>query len=172
MGFHAGILYNINLVGDFFSIQPELLYTSKGFKNQDLEIELPTGTFRREGTINYNYLDLPVLARIKAGPLYVEAGPQASYLLGVNNKIKESLDGERISSSTTDRDKEGLTDFELGYAAGVGLAFNNLSVGVRYNGSFTDLVDENPQDYFDGDLVDARHSVFMLTLALKFSSAR
>lgn len=173
IGFHAGLTYNIPVISNFFSVQPELLYSNKGFKYEDTELELPTGdTFRREGNMNYNYLELPVLARIKAGPLYVEAGPQASYLLSVNNNIKEYVNGDRTSSSTTERDKDGLKDFELGYAAGVGLTTGNLSIGLRYNGSFTDFVDKDPNDYFEGDLTDARHSTIMLTLGYSFSAAR
>lgn len=173
LGFHAGLTYNIPVAGDFFSIQPELLYSNKGFKYEDFEASLPTGEFRREGNLNYNYLELPVLARIKAGPLYFEGGPQASYLLSVNNNIKEYVNDERTSSSTTEIDKDDLKDFEFGYAAGVGFTTGNVSLGLRYNGSFTDFMDDSSSEYFDDEnFRDARHSTIMLTLGLNFSAAR
>jgi len=173
-GFHAGITYQLAIVEDFFSIQPELLYSQKGFKNNEDEFQsdLLNINVRREGTVNYSYLDLPVLAKIKAGPLYFEAGPQASYLLSVNNKTKTYNDGELQDSDNDPESLDGLKRFELGYAAGIGLASNNgISIGLRYNGSFADFVDEgvNYGD-FDEDLTGARNSVIMLTVGFTFPS--
>lgn len=171
VGFHAGATLNFGIVDDFFSIQPELLYSVKGFKNSDEEFTLLGQTRRREGKVNYNYLDLPVLAKIKAGPLYFEAGPQASYLLSVNNETKTYVNGTLQSSTRDEKSKEGLAEFEMGYAAGIGLAAGNgISLGVRYNGSFSDFVDEDVN--FEGDLTNARHSTFMVTLGFTIPSAR
>ncbi|MBB6612977.1 PorT family protein [Pontibacter sp. Tf4] len=166
-GFHGGITYNIGIVDNFFSIQPELLYSQKGFKNADVEV----GTFRYVGKVNYNYLDLPVLAKIKAGPLYFEAGPQASYLLSVNNETKTYENGIERASTRDSKDKDGLKEFEFGYAAGVGLALgNSLNLGVRYNGAFSDFVDEDIT--YGGDISNARHSTIMFTLGITIPSAR
>ncbi|AKD05509.1 hypothetical protein PKOR_04155 [Pontibacter korlensis] len=169
--FHAGLILNFPIVDEFFSIQPELLYSRKGFKNSDEEFTLLNQTYRREGKVNYNYLDLPILARIKAGPLYFEAGPQASYLLNVNNETKEYINGSLQNTNRDEKSKEGLSEFEVGYAAGIGFeSRNGISLGVRYNGSFSDFVDEDVN--FEGDLTNARHSVFMVTLGLRFPSGR
>ncbi|MBW7468349.1 hypothetical protein ABID22_002688 [Pontibacter aydingkolensis] len=175
VGFHAGATLNFGIAGDFFSIQPELLYSNKGFKNSDeVYTTLTLQQRRREGKVNYNYLDLPILAKIKAGPLYFEAGPQASYLLSVNNETKTyDSNGTLITSTRDEKSKEGLTDLELGYAAGIGLAAKNgISFGVRYNGSFTDFAKDAPNDYFDGDLANARHSTIMVTLGFTIPSAK
>ena len=159
VGFHAGVTLNFGIVNDFLSIQPE-----KGFKNEKSEFSLLGQTYRREGKANYNYLDLPVLLRVKAGPLYFEGGPQASYLLRVNNKTKTYINNELQNTDVDKHSKEGLNKFELGYAAGVGLTSSNnaISFGVRYNGSFRDFV--NKDINFEGDLTNARHSVIMLTV--------
>ena len=170
-GFHGGITYNIAIVDNFFSIQPELLYSQKGFKNADTEFEAGGLKYRRTGKVNYNYLDLPVLAKIKAGPLYFEGGPQASYLLNVNNETKTYLNDELQSSSRDNKDKEGLKEFEFGYAAGVGLALgNSLNLGVRYNGSFSDFVDKDVN--FNEDITNARHSTIMFTLGITIPTGR
>lgn len=172
IGFHAGVMANFGIVEDFFSIQPELLYSVKGFKNEDSEFSLLGQTWRREGKVNYNYLDLPVLARIKAGPLYFEAGPQASYLLSVNNETRTYRNGTQQSSTRDQKSKEGLSEFEMGYAAGIGFtsANNAISFGVRYNGAFRDFVKEDVN--FDGDLTNARHSTFMVTVGLALPTSR
>jgi len=173
VSFHGGVTLNFPVVEDFFSIQPELLYSRKGFKNNSEEfMNLLLQKRRREGRVDYNYLDLPVLGHFNAGPLYFEFGPQLSYLLSVNNKT-ELYDGNgtRLSSETDAKSKDGLSDFEIGYAAGLGFkASNGISLGIRYNGAFSDFVKEDLN--FEGDLANARHSVFMLTLGLRFPSGR
>ena len=172
VGFHAGIMANFGIVDNFFSIQPELLYSVKGFKNEDSEFNLLGQTWRREGKVNYNYLDLPVLARIKAGPIYFEAGPQASYLLSVNNETRTYRNGNLQTSTRDEKSKEGLSEFEVGYAAGIGFtsANNAISFGVRYNGAFRDFVKEDVN--FDGDLTNARHSTFMVTVGFAIPTGR
>ncbi|MDX5420331.1 MAG: PorT family protein [Hymenobacteraceae bacterium] len=175
VGFHAGVMANFGIVENFFSIQPELLYSVKGFKHEDSEFTLPLlgQVRRREGKVHYNYLDFPVLAKIKAGPLYFEAGPQASYLLSVNNETKTyDGNGNLIASNTDSKSKSGLAEFEVGYAAGIGFtsANNAISFGVRYNGAFSDFVKEDVN--FDGDLTNARHSTFMVTVGLALPTSR
>lgn len=172
VSFHGGVTLNFPVVEDFVSIQPELLYSRKGFKSSGVTYtNLLLQERRREGSVNYNYLDLPVLAHFNAGPLYFEMGPQLSYLLSVKNET-EIFDGNgnRISSTESEKSKDGLAQFEVGYAAGIGFAANNgISLGLRYNGAFTDFVKDS-NTYFEGDLANARHSVFMLTLGVKFPS--
>lgn len=175
VGFHAGVTANFGIVENFFSIQPELLYSVKGFKYQGSEFSAPLlGTLRRsEGNVNYNYIDLPVLARIKAGPLYFELGPQASYLLSVKDKTKVyNSRNELVNEYSNEKSKDGLSEFEVGYVAGLGFtsANNAISFGVRYNGAFSDFVKEDVK--FNGDLTNARHSTFMVTVGLALPTNR
>lgn len=141
-GGHAGITANFPLSADnFFSIQPELLYSMKGAENDG-------NTWK----VKVNYLDIPVLGRVNAGPLYFEAGPQLS--------VKISDDREGTAPPTEDVKRTGL-----GYAAGVGLQATplGLSIGVRYNGDISKLYDNsNAPNY--------RNDVFMLTLGYLFGS--
>jgi hypothetical protein len=170
VSFHAGVTLNFPVVEDFVSIQPELLYSRKGFKSSGEEYtNLLLQKRRREGRVNYNYLDLPVLANVNAGSIYFELGPQLSYLLSVNNETEiYDGNGNQISSTSDEKSKEGLSEFEVGYAAGLGFrAQNGISLGLRYNGAFSDFVKEDVS--FEGDLSNARHSVFMLTLGLRFN---
>lgn len=172
VSFHGGVTLNFPIVSDFVSIQPELLYSRKGFKSSGEEYtNLLLQKRRREGSVSYNYLDLPILANVNAGPVYFEFGPQLSYLLNVNNETRlYDGNGNEISSTSDSKSKDGLSDFEIGYAAGFGFSSKNgISLGLRYNGALTDFVDD--KNYFDGDLSNARHSVFMLTLGIRVPSA-
>lgn len=175
IGFLGGVMLNADVTGDgFFSIQPELLYSQKGFENKPTEYNNTIAGVgyieKREGKVNYNYLDLPVLLKVNAGGFFVEAGPQISYLLSSNNSTKTTRTNaltSRVETFDTQNknDVSGLKRTELGYAAGLGYqADNGLSLGVRYTGAFSDFVKSDNGSYFNGDLANARHSAFQLSL--------
>lgn len=145
-GFHGGITSRFYLTSDdFFAIQPEVLFSTKGAESKD-------DSFKYK----ISYLDVPVLGRVNAGPLYFEGGPQVSFRVG--GDIESN--GQNIDD---DLDQFKRTSF--GYAAGVGLTSTplGLSLGVRYNGDISKLYDNE-------NVSDARNNVFMLTLAYMLPS--
>lgn len=143
-GGHGGLTANFPMSADnFFSIQPEILFSMKGAETKDDITK-----------IKVNYLDVPVLGRINAGPLYFEGGPQVS--------VRISGDVEQNGTNVQDN----LDDFKrtsFGYAAGIGLSATplGLSIGVRYNGDVSKLYD-------DSSAPNYRNDVFMLTLGYLF----
>ncbi|MBD1398527.1 PorT family protein [Pontibacter sp. JH31] len=147
-GGHGGLTANFPLSTDnFFSVQPELLFSMKGAE-----------TSNDQTKFKVNYLDVPVLGRVNAGPLYFEAGPQLS--------VRISGDVEQNGVNVID-DLDAFKRTSLGYAAGIGLAATplGLNIGVRYNGDISKLYDdENAPNY--------RNDVFMLTLGYLFGGAR
>lgn len=176
IGFLGGALLNIGLTDDsFFSVQPEVLYSQKGFENKPTEYAatvLGTGfTQKREGEVNYNYLDVPVLLKINAGGFVVEAGPQYSYLLSANNQTKVTNTAQpngtpQVSEAQDKTDVSGLNRNELGYVAGLGFqAANGLSLSLRYTGALNNFVKSDNSTHFNGDLKSARHAAFQLSLA-------
>ncbi|WP_051718445.1 porin family protein [Hymenobacter sp. IS2118] len=177
IGFLGGVMVNIPVVENFFSVQPEILYSQKGFDNKPTEFTTVLGAKqKREGSVNYNYLDVPVLLKINAGGFIVEAGPQYSYLLGSNNETKTTttpaLGGAPSTTQANDKnDVSGLNRNELGYLAGVGYQANNgLSLSLRYTGALSDFVKSDDNTYFNGDLKNARHSAFQLSLGYLIGS--
>ena len=178
VGFLGGVMLNVPLLEDgFLSLQPEILYSQKGFENKPTEY---TGLFgakqKREGQVNYNYLDVPVLLKVRASGLIFEAGPQYSYLLSANNQTKvtttPALGGTPSTAESQNKaDISGFNRNELGYVAGVGYeAENGLSLSLRYTGAFSDFVKSDNSTYFNGDLKNARHSAFQLSLGYLISS--
>ena len=145
-GGHAGLTANFPVSSDnFFSIQPELLYSMKGAETSADDVKW-----------KINYLDVPVLGRVNAGPLYFEAGPQVSFRIG----------GEvDVNNTTITDDLDDYKRTSLGYAAGVGLQATplGLSIGVRYNGDISKLYDNT-------NVGNYRNDVFMLTLGYLFGS--
>ena len=160
-GFTGGLTANFDLSGDgFLTLQPELLYTQKGYQYSDEKYTDAFGNdIKVKGDVNFNYLDLPVLLRINAGGLFFEGGPQVSYLLGVRDNSEFKINDESYEE-TEAIDKDDLSEIENGYAAVIGYQLNNvLSLGVRYNGSINALAKED-----NDELTNARHSVVMATI--------
>jgi hypothetical protein len=138
-GGHAGLTANFPISSDnFFSVQPELLFSMKGAKNDATDADL-----------RLYYIDVPVLARFNAAPLFFEFGPQLSINVGDN----VDLDGVDPDYRRTG----------LGYAAGLGIATPlGVSLGLRYNGDVSKLFDEGDAKMYN--------DVFMLSLGYTFTS--
>lgn len=143
IGFHAGLFMNAP-IAEGFSIQPELLYNSKGVKftysGQDANWHL-------------DYLSVPVMFQYNATPqFYLEAGPELSLLL--SSKMKGQ-------GSTVDL-KDNTNGFDFGLGLGAGYYFtSNVGLTARYVAGFNDIVKDN-----DGDAL--KNSAFQLGLAYKF----
>ena len=160
LGFVGGIGTSFPLISDgFLSIAPELLYSQKGYQYRDQEFKIGNVTYKRKGDIRYEYLDLPVLLKINAAGLIFEAGPLASYLLGIRDNTEEKV-GSKDYEETKVVSKGDLNKFEIGYAAGIGyLTPLGLTANLRYNGSISHLAKDD-----DDELGNARHSLFQLTV--------
>ncbi|NVO31400.1 porin family protein [Hymenobacter lapidiphilus] len=161
VGFHGGLMLNVGLVDDgFLSLQPEVLYSQKGYKYDSNQA---FGAFRREGDVTYNYIDVPVLLKVKAGNLFFEAGPQYSYLLKVKDESTRSLGGTVIARTESEKDLKNVNRNEFGYVAGLGFQSDSgIMLGVRYNGALTDFAKNDT--YNNGELTNARNQVFQVSL--------
>jgi hypothetical protein len=141
-GGHAGVFFNYRPTEEgIFSIQPEVLWSMKGAKTEDEGFE-----------VDLAYLDIPVLAKVNAGFLFFEVGPQVSALLSGTSELNGNENNDYAGT-------ENLKNLVFGYAAGVGVESTSvgLSLGVRYNGDITELYDSDAKPTY-------RNSVFMLSL--------
>lgn len=154
VGFHGGLLANLP-INDAFSIQPELLYSMKGTKSEGSLAGYTTTL-----TSRLHYLDVPVLARVNAGGLFFELGPQVGFLLAAKQKAETS---GGIGAGTYSRDiKDQVRTVDFGYAAGLGYQLSNgPGIGLRYNGGFIDT--KNPSSS-----AEVRNSAFQLYLTYLF----
>ena len=133
-GFVAGIGFDLPIAGDgFFSVQPELLYIQKGYK---VEAAGDQGTL--ELTDSYNYLEVPVLAKINFGServkLYVNAGPSFAYAL--NGRFTQNVSLGPLSFSDEGKNifKEE-PDNSIGDDAYLSPKYyNRVDVGVQFGG--------------------------------------
>jgi hypothetical protein len=150
-GFNGGVLANLGL-NDMVSIQPEILYSNKGYKFKYLQ---------EDTRVALNYIDVPVLVKVATGAtgLFFELGPQVGFRLSAD--IKDS------DYSVSFKDNTHSIDF--GYAAGLGFqAESGPVVGLRYNGGFTNI---GKNGYFNGLPVTAtnsKNSAFQLYVGFMF----
>lgn len=155
-GFQGGVLLNIGLVdGDFFSIQPEVLYSQKGFRYADQVI----AGYRNTGNVRYDYLDVPLLFKIKTQGVFFEVGPQYSYLMNVSTDRVQTLNGSTIGTAGSGTSNlDNVNRNELGYVGGIGFQSDQgFLIGVRYNGAFTDF---SKDGYSNNEFRNARNSAF------------
>lgn len=149
-GFAIGFPVEIPL-SDLFSIQPELNFVQKGYSVEAFNI----GGFGSDFDYTYNYLEVPVLAKLNLGSgnfkFQVMAGPYAA--LGVG-EINESIDGEEGGSYTyTDY---GAKKFDFGAQGGVGCSFDvgsmRLFTDARYMFGLGQVSDNSAEDYKNAGL--------------------
>lgn len=132
--YHVGVFYQANVVGPL-SIQPEVQYAVAG------------GTLKSALThyhTELRYLTVPVLAKLMAGPVFVEAGPQFGVLLNASQsgdlQVGLAPDGTpaygNVSRPATGSFKRG--DFSLCAGAGLRL-MGGFSVGGRFVAGLNDI---------------------------------
>ncbi|MBN8825330.1 MULTISPECIES: porin family protein [unclassified Spirosoma] len=122
IGFHVGVFAQAP-VGEFFAIQPELLYMTKG-----ASATYNVLGFTGKNTFKLNYAELPVLATFKLGQaVELQAGPYVSYLL--NSNINSNGDFG-TGSSAINRDNFNKVDY--GIAGGLNIYFGKAFIGARY----------------------------------------
>ena len=125
-GFNAGV-YATLPISDFIAIQPELLFTTKG-----AELDYNKAFASGNAKFKLNYIELPLLVRVNITKNFnVHAGGYASYL--VSSKVK----GDGDFDFEEEIDTDDLNKFDAGISAGVGVDFNPISVGLRYNFGLT-----------------------------------
>lgn len=122
-GFAAGAFLSIP-IGTYIGIQPEMLFSQKGFKASG-SILGSDYTFTR----TLNYLDIPLLIAVKPTPmLTILAGPQYSYLLSRKEEFTNSL----ISTEQQDEfENDNIRKNTLCFLGGVDVNVSRLVIGAR-----------------------------------------
>jgi len=157
-GFNAGV-YATLPISDFIAIQPEILFTTKGAK-----LEYNNALVSGDAKFKLNYIEVPLLVRVNITKNFnVHAGGYASYL--VSSKVK----GDGDISFDEDVDTDDLNKFDAGIAAGVGVDFSPLSIGLRYNYGLTTVGKERTVAGTTYTFPDAKNSNLTLYLSYKLN---
>ena len=156
LGYTAGVMLQQHIT-DLVGVQVEALYTSKGAK-----IETRASDPEVNDIYRLNYVDVPVMLHLSAGGMFIDLGPQASFIAKAKH-IKEINGGSTSRTEETDITDHPYT-VDLGFVAGLGFrASNNIGIELRYNGGLKKIDDEGA---FAG--VQRRNSSFNLMLSYLF----
>ncbi|KJS05028.1 MAG: hypothetical protein VR77_09730 [Flavobacteriales bacterium BRH_c54] len=123
LGLAAGAFLAIP-IGTYIGIQPEVLFSQKGFK--------ATGSVlgsEYEFTRTTNYIDIPIYLALKPSSfLTIVAGPQFSYLMSRKDKFESSF----LNTEQEDEfENENIRKNTLGASFGLDININHFVIGAR-----------------------------------------
>lgn len=132
LGWHAGFFAKFPITKGV-SIQPELLWSSKGTKLNYTDQLIGAGEYR----FNLNYVELPVLFAFNLGEnFHINIGPYVGYLAHAD--ITE-IEGDGTVDELLEFDEEDFKRWDFGAAAGLGFDINKFTIGARYTLGLTDI---------------------------------
>jgi hypothetical protein len=111
-------------IGTYIGIQPEFLYSQKGFKATGIVLDNTYDLTRTTG-----YLDIPLLFSLKpSGYLTLVAGPQFSYLIKQKDEFANA-------TTTIEQEQEfenaSIRKNTLCFLGGIDINLNHLVLGAR-----------------------------------------
>ncbi len=165
LGMHVGALYEHDLVADLLSIRFEALYSQKGYDIYN-KTTVASVDMISDVVTNINYIEVPVLAKVELGPVFVTAGPYFGVALNGKNTVKTTLGTISTTNEYDLFDENGnLKKSDIGLQAGAGLEFGLPFAKAFFEarGSFgmVNLYDVVVADEY------AKNLTLMLSLGLK-----
>ena len=164
-GFYIGGLVELP-ISNVLSIQPELIFSRQGV---DLRQGLKNLSIRTDTSeIRLDYLNIPVMAKVNLGPIFLEGGVQFGFLVN-KPKVDSYIANVYLRNLL---DKDSYNSFDFGVGAGLGVKLNqHFFVETRYTYSLTNVFDPNDRHFkssliSDGD--NFKNSVFSIGLGMKF----
>lgn len=141
--FHAGGVYELR-ISNAFSIQPEFLYSSQGYKEEGVDIQS-----------QLNYLNVPVMGKFYvAKGLSLQAGAQVGLLIYAHEK------GELLGVEFDNDEKDSYKDIDYGVNFGLGYRLpSGLFFDARYNLGLSTI---------DAGEADIKNNVIQLSLGFFF----
>ena len=166
-GFYIGGLVDLP-ISDVLSIQPELIFSRQGVA---LRQEIKGFGFNvsiNNADIRLDYLNIPVMAKVNLGPLFLQGGVQFGFLVS-----KPKVNRLTNTSLFTLLDKDSYNSFDFGVGVGLGFNFNRrFFAEARYTHSLTNVFDPN-DDYFKASGIGSnnnnfKNAVLSIGLGVKF----
>ena len=161
-GFYVGTLLELPL-GDVISLQPEVIYSRQGAVWEQKDI---LGEFKKD--LKLDYLNIPVMAKVNLGPLFLQGGVQFGFLVG-KPEVSYTRGAQSISQKL---DKDAYASFDFGVGAGLGVNLSqHFFVEARYTHSLTNALDPNNNSLKNAHISDDnnfKNAVLSLGLGVKF----
>ncbi|MFN2603707.1 MAG: porin family protein [Gemmatimonadaceae bacterium] len=170
-GFVGGVFLGIQ-VNDWFSIEPEVLFSQKGSK-----VKGKGNNSALEGSVRINYIEIPVLAKFwfpVSNPgvkPFIFGGPEVEF------KVSCTAEGAILAvTGSEDCDKTdneiNLKSTDFGVTGGAGVQFRaggqDLRVDARYTFGLTDINDSSAAS----DNREIKNRAFAVTVGLGWPLSR
>lgn len=153
-GFNVGLFSKIPVSG-MLAIEPEIYFTTKG-------ATISYNNFFVNGTATFklNYIELPLMMVVNLTENFnIHAGPYAGYLVNGSVKNNANIDLFNFEDNITADD---FNRIDAGVAAGAGLDFSGVSIGIRYSYGLTKVGKEKTFLGTSYTFPDAKNSVISL----------
>ncbi|MEQ9443746.1 MAG: porin family protein [Cyclobacteriaceae bacterium] len=119
-------------ISEKFIIQPEILYSDKGYRAGWTSLSGASTTYNRH---NFHYISVPIMLQYRLlDKLTVELGPEIGYLLSASQNI------EHMGSSPSDFPYKDL-DIALNIGVGYSLS-DRWNLNLRYNMGISDVSED------------------------------
>ena len=164
-GFVGGVFLGVQ-VNDWFSIEPEVLFSQKGAK-----VNGKGNNSSLEGSVRINYIEVPVLAKFwfpvsdPGVKPFIFAGPEVEF------KVSCTAEGAILAvTGSTDCDKTdneiNLKSTDFGVTGGAGVNFRaggqDVRLDARYTFGLTDINDSSAST----DQREIKNRAFAVTVGL------
>ena len=175
LGIVGGVGFEF-MLGKKIALQPELLFHQKGYKTS-----LSQSNTNYESSVTLNYLELPVLVKVKFGSFYVNAGPYVAMGLGGKYKSKASglfngsVDGKVKFGKAPDNDTSNDVYIDNTIDAGVQigggyLIANKIMIDLRYGFGLTNIADKDASSGYNDNKSKLRSFQVTVGVPLRFGA--
>ena len=124
------------------------------------------GEFKKD--LKLDYLNIPVMAKVNLGPLFLQGGVQFGFLVG-KPEVSYTRGAQRVTEKV---DKDAYAAFDFGVGAGLGVNLSqHFFVEARYTHSLTNALDPNNNSLKNAHISDDnnfKNAVLSLGLGVKF----
>ncbi len=164
--FHIGGLVEIP-ISEKFAVQPELLYSSQGYKIEESDTD-----YNFEAKTKLDYINVPIMAKYYIiDGLSAELGPQIGVLISAKDEYDETYEGE--SESGEDDVKDFYNTLDIGIGVGASYRLNNgIFFSARYVIGLSDVTNEDDLEGefgpLDIEVFKQRNKVIQLSAGFSF----
>ena len=123
-GFYAGVLWEHKIV-PLVRVQSGLLFVQNGYSLEGI----PNADFT-----TLNYLQLPVIAKLKLGPVYALGGITSALRVGGATNFADGT-SEKVSS-------DDYKSYDFGAQVGLGFQFLIIGIEARYTWGLTNIAQQ------------------------------
>jgi len=161
-GLQGGLILEINPIKKI-GFRTEALYSQKGY-NIESDVNLNGTDAVINTSLTLNYIEVPLLLKLKLGPAYITAGPYLAYAVSGKDIATITVDGKKLAESqyadygqipSNDVFKDGEFNgdnitykrTDAGVNIGLGVKLLMFFAEARYGTGLTNIKNTSSDDY-------------------------